>query len=103
MLADNAMDIYTSRLAIWHTAWLLDEGGEARQESSMSKVICAEAAFRIVDRCLQILGGMGITSDTLVERLWREVRPFRIYDGPSEVHRWVIARRLLSQARKQAT
>ena len=102
MLADNAMDIYTSRLAIWHTAWLLDAGDEARQESSMSKVICAEAAFRVVDRCLQILGGMGITSDTLVERLWREVRPFRIYDGPSEVHRWVIARRLLSRARKQA-
>ena len=102
MLADNEMDIYTSRLAIWHTAWLLDQGGDARQESSMSKVICAEAAFRIVDRCVQVLGGMGITSDTLVERLWREVRAFRIYDGPSEVHRWVIARRVLSQARKAA-
>lgn len=100
MLADNEMDIYTSRLAIWQTAWLLDQGGEARQESSMSKVICSEAAFRIVDRCMQVLGGMGITTDTLMERLWREIRPFRIYDGPSEVHRWAIAKRVASTARK---
>ena len=100
MLADNEMDIYTSRLAIWQTAWLLDQGEQARQESSMSKVHCAEAAFRIVDRCMQVLGGMGITSDTLMERLWREIRPFRIYDGPSEVHRWAIAKRVASRARK---
>ena len=100
MLADNEMDLYASRLAIWHTAWLLDRGDEARQESSMSKVLCAEALFRVADRSMQILGGMGITSDTLVERLWREIRPFRIYDGPSEVHRHAIASRLLRQARK---
>jgi len=102
MLADNEMDIYTSRLSIWQTAWLLDQGEQARQESSMSKVICSEAAFRIVDRCMQVLGGMGITTDTLMERLWREIRPFRIYDGPSEVHRWAIAKRVASKARKAA-
>ena len=84
-----------SRLFIWNTAWLLDQGEQARNESSMSKIFCSEAAFRIVDRAMQTLGGMGITDDTLVERLFREIRPFRIYDGPSEVHRWAIAKRLM--------
>ncbi|HEY3911228.1 MAG TPA: acyl-CoA dehydrogenase family protein [Stellaceae bacterium] len=95
MLADNEMDLHTSRLVIWHTAWLLDQGQRAGHESSMAKVICSEAIWRIVDRSMQILGGLGITDDTIVARLWREVRPFRIYDGPSEVHRWSIARRVL--------
>ena len=95
MLADNEMDLHTSRLVIWHTAWLLDQGQRASHESSMAKVICSEAIWRIIDRSMQILGGLGITDDTIVARLWREVRPFRIYDGPSEVHRWSIARRVL--------
>jgi acyl-CoA dehydrogenase len=95
MLADNEMDLHTSRLVIWHTAWLLDQGQRAGHESSMAKVICSEAIGRIVDRSMQVLGGLGITDDTIVARLFREVRPFRIYDGPSEVHRWSIARRIL--------
>ncbi|HVC50863.1 MAG TPA: acyl-CoA dehydrogenase family protein [Stellaceae bacterium] len=97
MLADNEMDIHTSRLAIWHTAWVLDQGERGRHESSMAKVICSEAIWRIVDRSMQILGGLGITDDTIVARIFREVRPFRIYDGPSEVHRWSIAQRVLRQ------
>jgi acyl-CoA dehydrogenase len=95
MLADNAMDLHLSRLVIWHTAWLLDKGERARHESSMAKVICSEAIWRVVDRSMQILGGLGITDDVIVARLFREVRPFRIYDGPSEVHRWSIAQRIL--------
>jgi acyl-CoA dehydrogenase len=95
MLADNEMDLYASRLVIWHTAWLLDQGRRAGHESSMAKVVCSEAIWRVVDRSMQILGGLGITDDTIVSRLFREVRPFRIYDGPSEVHRWSIARRIL--------
>jgi len=95
MLADNEMDLHTSRLVIWHTAWLLDQGRHGRHESSIAKVVCSEAIWRIVDRSMQILGGLGITDDTIVARLFREVRPFRIYDGPSEVHRWSIARRIL--------
>src|SRR5271169_5756410 len=98
MLADNEMDLHTSRLVIWHTAWLLDQGHRAGHESSMAKVICSEAIWRVVDRSVQILGGLGITDDTIVARLFREVRPFRIYDGPSEVHRWSIARRVLRAA-----
>jgi alkylation response protein AidB-like acyl-CoA dehydrogenase len=97
MLADNEMDIHTSRLAIWHCAWILDRGERGRHESSMAKVICSEAIWRIVDRSMQALGGLGITNDTIVARIFREVRPFRIYDGPSEVHRWSIAQRVLRQ------
>jgi len=99
MLADNEMDIHTCRLAIWHCAWVLDRGERGRHESSMAKVICSEAIWRIVDRSMQVLGGLGITDDTIVARLFREVRPFRIYDGPSEVHRWSIAQRTLRGSR----
>lgn len=95
MLADNAMDLHMARLSIWHTAWLLDRGERASAESSMSKVFCSEAIFQVVDRSLQILGGTGLTRDTAVERIFREVRGFRIYDGPSEVHRWALGRRVV--------
>ncbi len=96
-LADNEIDLHLSRLAIWHCAWLLDKGELARSESSRCKVLCSEALGRVVDRSVQILGGMGITSDTVVERTYRDIRAFRIYDGPSEVHRHVLARDLLRQ------
>ena len=95
MLADNELDLHQSRLVIWHAAWLLDQGEHGRHESSMAKVLVSEALFRIVDRCVQVLGGLGVMRDTVVERLFREMRAFRIYDGPSEVHRWAIARRTL--------
>jgi acyl-CoA dehydrogenase len=95
MLADNAIDLHQARLVIWHCAWLLDQGHSAGSASGMAKVICSEALFRVADRCVQILGGMGVTHDTLVERIFRELRAFRIYDGPSEVHRWALARREL--------
>jgi acyl-CoA dehydrogenase len=95
MLADNEIDIHTSRLVIRHAAWVLDQGGRGGHESSLAKVQCSEAIWRVVDRSMQILGGLGVTDDTIVARLFREVRPFRIYDGPSEVHRWSIARRIL--------
>ena len=94
MLADNEIDIRMSRLAIWHTAWLLDQGARGTTESSIAKVFCSEAIWRVVDRCVQVLGGQGVTGETLVERIFREVRAFRIYDGPSEVHRWSLAQRI---------
>ena len=97
MLADNEMDIRLSRLAIWHTAWVLDQGGRGGTESSMAKVTCSEAIWRVADRCVQVMGGQGVTGETLVERIFREVRGFRIYDGPSEVHRWSIAQRVMKQ------
>ena len=95
MLADNAMDIHVTRLAIRHCAEVLDKGGHGSSESSMTKVIASEAIMRVADRCLQILGGLGMTRDTMVERIYRDVRGFRIYDGPSEVHRWSLGRRIV--------
>jgi acyl-CoA dehydrogenase len=95
MLADNEMDMMTSRLTIWHTAWLLDQGERGGTESSMAKVVCSEAIWRVADRCVQVMGGQGVTGETLVERIFREVRGFRIYDGPSEVHRWSLAQKIL--------
>jgi acyl-CoA dehydrogenase len=94
MLADNEIDIRMSRLSIWHTAWLLDQGARGTTESSIAKVFCSEAIWRVVDRCVQVLGGQGVTNETLVARLFNEVRGFRIYDGPSEVHRWSLAQRI---------
>ena len=96
MLADNHMDIHQARLSILHTAWLLDKGERASNESSMSKVVCSEAIARVADRSMQILGGMGMTRDTVVERIFRDTRAFRIYDGPSEVHRWALGARIVS-------
>lgn len=100
MLADNEIEITQARLMIWHTAWLLDQGEHARHASSVTKVAVSEALFRIVDRCVQALGGTGMSRDTVVEQLFREIRGFRIYDGPSEVHRWAIAKRLMKANRK---
>ncbi len=97
MLADNLMDMHVSRLSIHHCAWLLDQGHRAGSESSMAKVICSEAIMRVVDRSMQILGGLGLTRDTVVERIFRDVRAFRIYDGPSEVHRWALGRRVIEK------
>jgi acyl-CoA dehydrogenase len=103
MLADNEMDIQTAQLTIWHTAWVLDKGERASTESSRAKVICSEAIARVADRSLQILGGLGTTRDTMVERFYRDVRAFRIYDGPSEVHRWALGRRILREHGGKAT
>ena len=96
MLADNDMDLQTARLHIWHTAWLLDQGERCNFESSRAKVVCSEALWRVVDRCVQILGGQGVTAESAVMRIFTDMRAFRIYDGPSEVHRWSMARKLVS-------
>ena len=98
MLADNDMDLLTARLHILHTAWLLDQGEQGSFESSRAKVVCSEAEWRVVDRCVQILGGQGVTSETIVMRIFTDMRAFRIYDGPSEVHRWSMARKIVKAA-----
>ena len=95
MLADNDMDIQTSRLNILHTAWLLDQGQHCNFESSRAKVICSEAEWRVIDRCVQILGGQGITGETALMKIFQDMRGFWIYDGPSEVHRWSMARKII--------
>jgi alkylation response protein AidB-like acyl-CoA dehydrogenase len=89
------MDLQVARLSIWHTAWVLDQGSLGLTDSSMSKVIASEAIWRVVDRSVQMLGGQGVTGETVVARIFADVRAFRIYDGPSEVHRWSLAKRIL--------
>jgi alkylation response protein AidB-like acyl-CoA dehydrogenase len=66
---------------------------ESNDSTSIAKTFVAEAIGRIVDRAVQICGGQGVSEDLPVARIYRETRPFRIYDGPSEAHRWAIARR----------
>ncbi|MEW6204915.1 MAG: acyl-CoA dehydrogenase family protein [Pseudomonadota bacterium] len=96
MLADNEMDLHTARLHIWHTAWMLDQGERCNFESSRAKVVCSEAEWRVVDRSVQILGGQGVTSETIVSRIFTDMRAFRIYDGPSEVHRFSMGKKLIA-------
>lgn len=102
MLADNEIDLHTARLAIWHGAWVLDQGGLGLHESSRAKVMVSEALWRVVDRCVQVLGGQGVTGETVVARIFADLRAFRIYDGPSEVHRWSLAKRILKGPRSAA-
>jgi acyl-CoA dehydrogenase len=94
-IAESVLDIETSRLLIWRCAWALDRGEPARRESSLAKAHVAEAVGRVVDRAVQICGALGVSGDAPLARLHAEVRPFRIYDGPTETHRWAIARRAL--------
>ena len=99
MLADNEIDLHLSRLVVWHCAWVLDKGELALAESSRAKVTVSEAVCRVADRSVQILGGQGVTGETVVARIFADMRAFRIYDGPSEVHRWSMAKRILRAAR----
>jgi acyl-CoA dehydrogenase len=98
MLADNLIDLKQSELMIDWCAGVLDSGSPGIAESSMAKVAVSEALFRIADRCVQVLGGTGVTRDTIVEQVFREVRAFRIYDGPTEVHKWSLAKKLKREA-----
>jgi acyl-CoA dehydrogenase len=97
-LADSAMDLYASRLMVIHAAYLIERGDDYRQEVSMAKVFVSEALERVVDRALQIHGALGYSKDLPLERFYRDARAARIYDGPSEVHRIVIARNVLKAA-----
>jgi acyl-CoA dehydrogenase len=101
MLADSAMDIHAARLMTLEAAWKLENGSQARQEVSMCKVFVAEAVSRVIDRAIQICGAKGVSGDLILERFYRDVRAFRIYDGPSEVHRMVLARHLVSEGRSK--
>jgi acyl-CoA dehydrogenase len=100
MIADNEIDIAATRALLTRACWELDRGEPAGDATSIAKTFAAEAIFRIVDRSMQMCGGLGVAADLPLARLAREVRPFRIYDGPSEVHRWAIAKRAVRAARR---
>lgn len=94
-LARSLIDLESSRLMIWRCAWALDRGEPAKHESSLAKAYVAEAVNRVVDSAVQVCGATGVSGEGPLARLTNELRPFRIYDGPTETHLWSIARREL--------
>jgi acyl-CoA dehydrogenase len=94
MLADNLIDLKQAELMIDWCADVLDAGALGTHESSMTKVAVSEALMRVAELCVQVVGGTAVSQDTIVEQVFREVRAFRIYDGPSEVHRWSLAKKI---------
>lgn len=94
MLAENLIELKQAELMIDWCATVLDTGALGTTESSMAKVAVSEALYRIADRCVQVMGGTGVSGDTPVEQIFREVRAFRIYDGPTEVHKWSLSKKI---------
>lgn len=95
MIADSEIELRAARLLTYQAAWNGDLGRDIKTEASIAKVVATETAGRVVDRCIQILGAMGVARDMPLERWYRELRIKRIGEGPSEVHRMVLARELL--------
>ena len=94
MLAENLIDLKQAELMIDWCAAVLDTGSLGTAESSMAKVAVSEALYRVADRCVQVMGGTGTTGDTIVAQVFQEIRAFRIYDGPTEVHKWSLAKKI---------
>lgn len=97
MHADSAAEINAARLALWQAAWEIDRGQDARARVSLVKLRVSETIGRVADRAVQIFGGMGYCKDLPIERYYRDSRVYRIFDGASEIHRWLIARDLLGK------
>ncbi len=97
MLADSAIEINAARLLVMQAASMLDRGEDARDLIAMVKVFAAETLGRVVDRGVQVFGGMGFCKELPLERYYRDARIYRIFDGTSEIHRTVIARSVLKR------
>lgn len=95
MLADAEVELRATRWLIWDGAWKADRGEDARVEASIAKLYSSEVLGRVIDNAVQIHGGYGVTKEFPFERWYREARVRRIGEGPSEVHRMVVARELL--------
>ena len=94
-IADSAAEIQAARLLTMHAAHKIDQGDEARVEISLIKFWGARVLHDVIDRAIQVHGALGVSGDTPLESMYREARSARIYDGPDEVHRMVVARRIL--------
>ncbi len=94
-VADAATRIHACRLMTYDAAWKVDRGRDVRSEASMIKVFGTEMAWEIIDRAMQTFGAMGMTKELPLQLMASQVRLMRIYEGPSEIHRWVVARNLL--------
>jgi len=91
-LADSVIEINAARWLVYQAAWMLDQGFDAREQIAMVKVFAAEMLGKVVDRAVQIFGGMGFCKELPIERYYRDARVYRIFDGTSEIHRTVVAR-----------
>jgi alkylation response protein AidB-like acyl-CoA dehydrogenase len=100
LIADNEIDLAAARALVWHTSWQLAEGARGTEESSRTKVFVSEAVGRIVDRSVQLAGGLGTSEELVIGRIYADIRAFRIYDGASEVHRMSIAKRVARRTRE---
>ena len=100
MIADSEIELRAARLLVYQAAWNGDLGKNLKVESSIAKLVATETAGRVVDRCMQILGGLGVATELPLERWYRELRIKRIGEGPSEVQRMVVARHLLGASGK---
>lgn len=98
-VADAATKIHATRLMTYDCAWKLDQGREARLEISMIKAFATEMAWEVVDHAMQTFGAMGMTKEMPLQLMAAKLRTMRIYDGPTEVHKWVVARNLLGSKR----
>ncbi|MCF8709543.1 acyl-CoA dehydrogenase family protein [Rhizorhapis sp. SPR117] len=94
MLAENKIALKQCELMIDWAASVLDTGSLGTIETSMAKVAVSEQLMRVADNCVQVMGGTGVSGDTIVEQVFREIRAFRIYDGPTEVHKWSLAKKI---------
>jgi len=94
-VADAATKIHAARLMAYDAAWKIDQGRDVRTEVSMLKVFATELAWDTLDKAMQTFGAMGMTKEVPLQLMAATVRNMRIYEGPSEVHRWVVARKLL--------
>lgn len=97
LIADSEIDLAATRALLREACAALDAGQRASKETSIAKTFAAEALYRVTDRSVQLCGGLGVSHDLPVAKIARELRPFRIYDGPSEVHRWSLAKRAARQ------
>ena len=95
MLVDSEIELRAARLLVYEAAWKADRGEDIKHEAAIAKVYGTETAGRVVDRCIQVLGGMGVAAEMPLERWYRELRIKRIGEGPSEIMRMVIARNML--------
>jgi acyl-CoA dehydrogenase len=91
-LASMATEIDAAALLTYRAAWLRDQGHTVTVEAAMAKMTATESAQRIIDASVQIFGALGVVSGSVVERLYREIRPLRIYEGATEVQQLIIAR-----------
>ena len=101
-LADMATDLEAARLLTYRSAWLRDRGESVTREAAMAKMAATEAAQRVIDRAVQIFGGLGVVSGQTVERLYRDIRALRIYEGATEVQKLIIGRELLKAVPRDA-